>query len=115
MKSYPFPTLPTPGRSLEAAGWTLALIALALAGPELHGHMTLCVPTLLGFDGCWGCGLGRSIGFALRGSLAESWHHHILGIPATLVLLNRIITLTFPTFTFAGGRHGKRLPSAARD
>ncbi|MCU0329754.1 MAG: DUF2752 domain-containing protein [Candidatus Kapabacteria bacterium] len=115
MKSYPHPVQPPARQTIEAGIWTMALIVLAIAGPSLDGHLTLCIPTLLGFDGCWGCGLGRSIAYALRGNLAESWSYHVLGVPATLVLLNRIITLTFPSFTFVGRRHGKRIPSTARD
>lgn len=77
----------------EALIWAAGLIVLALAAPSLAGHATFCVPTLLGLDGCMGCGLGASIGHLFRGHLASSIDAHPLGIPATLMLTGRIIQL----------------------
>lgn len=77
----------------EALIWAGGLLVLILAAPSLAGHATFCVPTLLGFDGCMGCGLGASIGHLFRGHLAASIDAHPLGIPATLLLTGRIIQL----------------------
>lgn len=99
---------------LEAWTWTLALVGLGIWGPGLEGHLTFCIPTLLGFDGCWGCGLGRSIGHALRGDLLASVHAHWLGIPAIVLFITRIVTLTIRSTTFAGGSRGQHLPIPAR-
>ena len=61
--------------------------------PALDGSITLCVPTLLGFDGYMGCGLGRSIGHLARGHIGESWAANPLGIPAVLIIIARIVQL----------------------
>jgi len=77
----------------EALMWTLALVVLGvLGGPT--GHFTFCIPTLLGFDGCIGCGIGASIGLALRGEWLASASAHPLGIPAVLILTVHIVRLT---------------------
>lgn len=77
----------------EAWLWTAGLLGLAILAPTLDGAVTLCIPTLLGFDGCWGCGLGRSIGHLARGHMEESWAAHPLGIPAVLIISARIVHL----------------------
>lgn len=77
----------------EAWIWAIGLLVLGLGAPILDGKLTLCVPTLLGFDGCWGCGLGRSIGLLAHGELAASWASHPLGIPAVLIISARIVQL----------------------
>jgi hypothetical protein len=81
----------------EAAIWTAGLLGLALMGPSLEGHFTICIPSLLGFDGCWGCGLGRSVSHALHGDLAGSWTSHPLGIFALTVIVIRIASLVLRT------------------
>lgn len=91
---------------LEAIVWTAGLAGLAILGPSLDGHITICVPSLLGFDGCWGCGLGRAIGYLFRGDFQASWNAHPLAIPAVVVLLYRITTLLLRSRTFAGAPHG---------
>lgn len=77
----------------EALMWTLALVVLGVFGPSLSGHFTFCIPTMLGFDGCMGCGIGRSIGLALRGDWIASAHAHPLGIPAVFILTFHIVRL----------------------
>lgn len=79
---------------LEALMWTLALVALGVFGPSLAGHFTFCVPTMLGFDGCMGCGIGRAIGLAIRGDWLASASAHPLGIPAVFILTYHIVRLT---------------------
>ncbi|MFM8771315.1 MAG: DUF2752 domain-containing protein [Candidatus Kapaibacterium sp.] len=83
---------------LEAAIWTSGLLVLALFTPSLQGHATVCIPTLLGFDGCIGCGLGASIGQLFRGHLAASWETHPLGVPATVLLIGRVVHLVRTPF-----------------
>jgi len=94
----------------EAIIWLAALIGLAVAGPSLHGHVSFCIPTLLGFDGCWGCGLGIGIAETLRGNVAQGFDHHMLAPIAVLVLFFRIVQLTFPSLSFAGDSHGQCFP-----
>lgn len=77
----------------EALIWAGGLFVLAVEAPSLSGHVTFCVPTLLGLDGCIGCGLGASIGHLFRGHLSASIDAHPLGIPATLLLTVRIVQL----------------------
>lgn len=98
---------------LEAAIWTLGLVVLGMWGGDLHGHLTICLPTMLGLDACMGCGIGHAAGLALRGDLAGSWQAHPLGMPAVVILLARIVIVTFPSPMFVGGLHGKRLPVSA--
>jgi len=68
-------------------------VGLAVLAPALDGSITLCIPTLLGFDGCLGCGLGRSIGHLARGQMGESWAANPLGVPAVLIIIARIVQL----------------------
>ena len=82
----------------EAWFWILGLVGLAISAPVLNGYVTLCIPTLLGFDGCMGCGLGRSVGYLARGQFEQSWASHPLGVPAVLVISYRIFHLV---------RHGR--------
>jgi hypothetical protein len=74
---------------LEAIVWLTGLMGLAVAGPYLDGHVTVCIPTLMGFDFCPGCGLGMSVSYLFRGDLAASWAAHPLGIPAAGLLAAR--------------------------
>jgi hypothetical protein len=85
----------------EAWMWIAALLGLAILGPWLDGRASFCIPSALGsalgFDFCWGCGLGRSITKAFHGDLLGSWNDHPLGMFAILTLLVRIITLIHPS------------------
>jgi len=90
----------------EALIWGVGLTVLAVWGADLHGHATVCVPTLLGADGCIGCGVGHAAGLALRGQFADSLEAHPLGILAVAVLLIRIMTIIVSHPRFAGGNRG---------
>jgi len=57
-------------------------------------NIALCF-SALGFGKCWGCGIGHAMHFAMRGEWTISFQHHILGIPAVIIILNRIRQLTF--------------------
>ncbi|MGF1925696.1 MAG: DUF2752 domain-containing protein [Bacteroidia bacterium] len=78
---------------LELGFWILALVLLATANPHDH-HFSLCPLANLGVDWCPGCGLGRSISALFHGEIAESLDFHWFGIPALLVIIYRILTLT---------------------
>ena len=78
---------------LELVFWILALVLLASANPHAH-HFSLCPLANVGIEWCPGCGLGRSISALFHGELRESVHFHWFGIPAVLVIVYRIITLS---------------------
>lgn len=77
----------------EAVLWLFALLYLAVSNPFIESAFTLCPLKNLGFQYCPGCGLGRSVSFLLHGELAQSLQSHILGIPATMILLFRAFSL----------------------
>jgi hypothetical protein len=81
----------------EPIVWTAAFVFLAIHNPYTQSEFSFCPLKDLGFHYCPGCGLGRSISFLLHGNLTESLHTHILGIPATIVLLFRTLTLLSKT------------------
>lgn len=105
MQQLPLPT-PTHRAWFEAVIWTVGLLVLALWGGDLHGHATFCVPTLVGLDGCMGCGVGHAAGLALRGEVWASIAEHPLGIVAVVVLLIRIASVIVSHHRFAGGKRG---------
>lgn len=78
---------------IEPFVWCLAILFLALFDPTTHTNFTLCPLHNLGLKICPGCGLGRSISFFLHGDLSQSLESHILGIPATGMLIARIVSL----------------------
>lgn len=69
--------------------WFGALLWLGLSDPQPYSDFTLCPLKNLGIHDCPGCGLGRSISYALHGDLYRSFLTHLLGIPAIFVLLSR--------------------------
>jgi hypothetical protein len=71
--------------------WLFGLLFLAFLDPASPGHFTVCPFRIVGFAHCPGCGLGRSVSFLLHGDPIRSLQSHVLGIPATMVLLFRII------------------------
>ena len=77
----------------ELMVWVSAIILLAFADPHQH-HFSLCPLENMGFTWCPGCGLGRSISFIFQGDFQASFNHHWFGIPALLILLNRIYVLS---------------------
>lgn len=77
----------------EAWMWILGLAVIAGFAPMMDGHVTLCVPTLLGAGECWGCGLGRSVGLLVRGDVAGSFAAHPVGVLAVPVIIVRIVNL----------------------
>lgn len=72
--------------------WSAALILLALSYPSSN-HFTLCPLENLGISWCPGCGLGRSISYLFYGEVKLSFQQHFLGIPALIILIQRILQL----------------------
>jgi hypothetical protein len=73
--------------------WSFSLIFLAIINPDLSGVFSICPLHFLGFEYCPGCGLGRSVSYFLHLNVAASVQTHILGIPATIIIIHRIINL----------------------
>ncbi|MFN0158148.1 MAG: DUF2752 domain-containing protein [Bacteroidota bacterium] len=69
--------------------WLLAFLYLAIIDPATS-TFSLCPLHTLGFQYCPGCGLGRSISFLLHGNIIASIDAHIVGIPATVILILRV-------------------------
>ncbi len=78
---------------LEPFLWTAALGYFALIDPSTTPMFSLCPLHNLGFPYCPGCGLGRSISFLLHGDVGRSFGTHILGIPATLIIVTRVFSI----------------------
>lgn len=79
--------------NLEVIIWSAGLIFLALFNVTENSHFTICPLSNLGFENCPGCGLGKSITLFFKGDFPGSINTHLLGIPAIIILLYRIITL----------------------
>lgn len=68
----------------EVILWNGALILLGLMHTETE--TSFCILKNLGATWCPGCGLGHAIHYALHLEFSKSYHEHILGIPATMIL-----------------------------
>jgi hypothetical protein len=79
-------------RNNEWLIWTIALIGLFFLQPK-ENHFSFCIFKWIGFEKCMGCGIGHAIHYALHFDFLKSWNEHILGVPATVILLFRIIQL----------------------
>lgn len=77
----------------EAFFWIVGLLFLALIVPGDNSHVTICPFNNFGIDWCPGCGLGRSVSFALHGDLPASLHTHPFGLFALIMIVSRIFTL----------------------
>lgn len=84
---------------LEAYIWTAGLIALACTNPEADGLINGCLSRLLFDVPCPGCGLGHAVAYLFRGEVAASFHAHPLGPFAVVVLVGRVVRLTWEAFT----------------
>ena len=84
--------------NLELIFWVAGLSCLAFTNPTAQAHFSLCPLKALGFKWCPGCGLGHSISFLFRGMIAQSVKAHWLGIPALVLILNRIAKLFWNNF-----------------
>jgi hypothetical protein len=79
--------------NLELWFWFAGIVFLFFWSPAAS-HFTLCPISNLGLDFCPGCGLGHAIHYAMWLDFKASFNWHPLGIPALLIILHRIITLT---------------------
>lgn len=84
---------------LEGVVWICAIAYLALFVNPVETHFTICPLSNLGFDFCPGCGLGNAISLLFRGKIGHSIETHLLGIPALIFLLLRIISIIKFNFT----------------
>lgn len=78
---------------VETLVWIFALVYLSVFDPYVQSDFTLCPFSNLGFHSCPGCGLGRAVSFLLHGDVQLSIQTHVLGIPATVLLLYRTLSL----------------------
>ena len=78
----------------EPALWSLGLIFLFFIDPTRE-TITFCLFKWAGFNSCMGCGIGRSIHYALHLQLGQSLNTHFFGIPATVILIYRVFKLCF--------------------
>lgn len=81
------------GAGPEPFLWLFSLIVLASLDPATVGGIILCPLRIAGIEHCPGCGLGRSVSFLLHGDIVQSLRSHLLGIPATILLLYRIASM----------------------
>ena len=88
--------MPWVKKNFELIFWMAALLSLAFSDPT-KTHFILCPLRLMGITWCPGCGIGHAISFLFRGNISASFHAHWLGVPALLILLYRVYTLSFPT------------------
>lgn len=96
MKTTKFPLL-NKRIDFELFAWLGGLILLFLLDPSVASENTLCLFKNLGIP-CPGCGIGRSIAFALEGNWMSSLEMHPLGIIALVILLSRITQLVYKNF-----------------
>ncbi|NQW31044.1 MAG: DUF2752 domain-containing protein [Ignavibacteria bacterium] len=73
--------------------WIAALAYLGGLSPFLDSPIPFCIPSLFGFDSCWGCGIGGSITHVLHGDFVGSVDYHPLGILALGVIVYRLVTI----------------------
>jgi hypothetical protein len=78
---------------LEPATWTLALVVLFFMDTSKE-TFSFCIVKSIGFRYCPGCGIGHAIHDALHLDFRQSLNAHILGIPATVVLLYHIVKIS---------------------
>lgn len=78
---------------MESLFWLIAFIYLSIIDPYTPKHLDMCLFSLVGIDNCPGCGLGKSISMIFHGDFIGSFHSHILGIPAIILIVKRIYTL----------------------
>jgi len=82
------------GLPVELIGWAGGLIFLAALNPAQPAPFDICLFKKMGLPFCPGCGLGHSLSLLLHGDFIPSLQAHPLGLPALLILLARIITLS---------------------
>lgn len=81
------------GQYAEALVWLCVLIAFAFTQVPQVEHFTLCLFHHAGLHWCPGCGIGRSMILLLHGNIAGSIAIHPFGIPAVILMIERIDTV----------------------
>jgi hypothetical protein len=94
------------GKHFELVCWISALLALYFMSAAASAG-SLCPSVWLRIGHCPGCGIGHAIRDALHLELKSSLQHHIMGIPAVLIIFNRIIRLLYPPKTAYETEPGK--------
>jgi hypothetical protein len=82
---------------IELAFLTIASLLLYFFPIQHSNAFSFCVFKMLGFNGCFGCGIGHAIHHALQGNWQASFQEHIMGIPAVTIFLYRIIYIIIST------------------
>ena len=79
---------------LQPLTWSAGLFVLYFFGN--NDVYSLCLFKFMGFTICPGCGIGHAIHEALHFNFNSSFEHHVLGIPATIVLIFFILKSLLP-------------------
>jgi hypothetical protein len=77
--------------NFEAIVWITAIMVFALSPLPSGEHFSICPLSLVGFEHCPGCGLGRATILLLHGKVSESISMHPLAIPALALFTARIV------------------------
>lgn len=80
---------------IELLFWLAAIVLLFFLNTD-DAQPSLCAFRWIGIEHCPGCGLGHSIHHALHGRFAQSFNEHLMGLPALIIILYRIIQLIYP-------------------
>ncbi len=75
--------------------WSAALVILYTIYPVSPQDFSFCLLSMLGWENCWGCGIGKSMSCAMHGQIQESLNYHFMGIFALPLLASRIALLTY--------------------
>lgn len=79
----------------EPLVWSAALVILYSIYPVTPQDFSLCLFHLMGWENCWGCGIGKSMSCAMHGQIQESLDYHIMGVFTLPLIASRIVLLTF--------------------
>lgn len=70
--------------------WAIALVTLFFMDTSVKAP-SFCFFKLIGLKFCPGCGIGHSIHDVLHFNFQQSFHEHILGLPAAIIIVYKII------------------------
>ncbi|MEO7523178.1 MAG: DUF2752 domain-containing protein [Ferruginibacter sp.] len=82
--------------------WLAAMIFLFCLDTSSSVH-SFCIFKWMGITVCPGCGIGHAVHYALHLDFQESFHAHIFGVPATILILRQIFK---PFITINIHNHG---------
>ena len=75
--------------------WLFALVFLFFMDPSKQSP-SFCLFKLIGFQSCWGCGIGHAIHYALHLQWKQAFAEHVLGIPAAVGILYQVFSSFYP-------------------